>query len=272
MKLTLENGTTISNVPATARELSYSAFLDFGSAQARYSTKIDPDEDLDTDEIPELSFEEMIIEAVGYVVDVEGDFPFTLDDEPLDKWDDIPATLDNVSWVRLFKYLNWVVKSYGLELEEKGFDPIRFKVEYKGEKYQLMAGQVDRMISKRTLTAGEAIEVREIERLTNDRLKSDFFANLMFERELRILAILMRKPKEKLPFNPRKRAKFVEERARHFMEIDTATVMDVRFFLNSSIWNLLTSHLAARISENSQNLNPTDEAPTKKKRTKQKAE
>lgn len=271
MKLTLENGATISGIPETVREFPYAAFLDFGSAQARYAAKIDPDEDLDTDEVPELSFEEMIIEAVGYVVDVDGDFPVTLDNEPLDKWDKIPPLLDRVSWVRLFKYLNRIVKEYGAELEKEGFDPIQYEVDYKGQKFRLMAGQAARMVAKRTLTAGEAIEVREIERLTNDRLKTDFFGNLIYERELRILAILMRKAGEQLPFNPRKRAVFIEERARHFMEIDTATVMDVRFFLSSSIWSLLTSHLAAHISRSSPSSKPTDEVEVKRKPTKQKA-
>ena len=63
----------------------------------------------------------------------------------------------------------------------------------------------------------------------------DLYGELEFERELRVMAVLLRKEGEQLPINVAERKIWIENRAKHFQGLPLDIVMGVRFFL-FSIW------------------------------------
>lgn len=62
--------------------------------------------------------------------------------------------------------------------------------------------------------------------------------NLAFSRYLYMMAILCRKPGEKLPVKHTEKKAFINSRAAFFEDIDTATALDVDFFLLSTLKSL----------------------------------
>jgi len=66
--------------------------------------------------------------------------------------------------------------------------------------------------------------------------------NLTFSRYLYMMAILCRKPGEKLPVKHAEKKNFINERAAFFQEIDTKTALDVDFFLLSILSALKANH------------------------------
>lgn len=66
--------------------------------------------------------------------------------------------------------------------------------------------------------------------------------DFVFSRYLHMMAILCRKPGEKLPWKPAERKRFINERAAVFQDIDTATGLDVDFFLLSTLAALRKNH------------------------------
>lgn len=67
----------------------------------------------------------------------------------------------------------------------------------------------------------------------------------VYSRYLHMLAILCRKPKEKLPWKPAERKKFINERAAFFQDIDTQTALDIDFFLLNMLTVLKKNHQTA---------------------------
>jgi hypothetical protein len=55
--------------------------------------------------------------------------------------------------------------------------------------------------------------------------------NFQFTRYMQILAILLRKPGESLPIDESEKRKFIADRMLYFQEIDTATALNIDFFL-----------------------------------------
>jgi len=63
-----------------------------------------------------------------------------------------------------------------------------------------------------------------------------------YSRYLHMLAILLRKPGEKLPTDESKKQSFLAERAAFFQQIDTQTALDIDFFLLSTLTALGKNH------------------------------
>ena len=59
-----------------------------------------------------------------------------------------------------------------------------------------------------------------------------------YSRYLHMMAILLRKPGEKLPTDKSQKEAFLAERAVHFQEVDTQTALDVDFFLLNILTHL----------------------------------
>ena len=75
---------------------------------------------------------------------------------------------------------------------------------------------------------------REIRRLEAEiEMENDPHGNLLFLQYLRLVAILAKKPGEKLPANDGDRERWIQERVMHLQEIDAKTALDVDFFLSS---------------------------------------
>lgn len=84
-----------------------------------------------------------------------------------------------------------------------------------------------------TVETAEAVEAYETVRVYEDMNKTDDDAqgNRAFARYLRTLAVLLRKPGERLPTEPGDRERFIQERMVEFQGIDAKTAVDVDFFL-----------------------------------------
>ncbi len=59
--------------------------------------------------------------------------------------------------------------------------------------------------------------------------------DLLFTRYIRLMAILCRRPGEKLPLSENEKERFIQERCVFFQDIDASTALDVDFFLSTSL-------------------------------------
>lgn len=74
---------------------------------------------------------------------------------------------------------------------------------------------------------------REIRRLEAEiELENDPNGSLLFLQYLRLVAILAKRPGEKLPAQDGDRERWIQERVMHLQEIDAKTALDVDFFLS----------------------------------------
>lgn len=237
MDLRLEQGVTVRNVPSSLGDWPYDSYLDFVKAKARFFRRNSEEvTEEDLEDLPDLSFEEMVVESVSMVVEVdkegETDLPYTINGENAEEYKKIPVSLQEVSWLRLFRWLDYLEQSFCPD-EIIETDPVQYRPEYRGQIYMLRADRIIRTYLQIGLTAGEVIEAREIERILDGKMDKDFYGDVEFERELSLLAIMLRRPGESLPHLPLKRRAFINERAKHFSKIPASIVLSVRFFLTS---------------------------------------
>ena len=75
----------------------------------------------------------------------------------------------------------------------------------------------------------EAIDYEGLEEVSAKH--GDESGNMAYTRYLRMMAILCRKPGEKLPADESQKKRFIAERSAFFQDIDTATALDADFFL-----------------------------------------
>lgn len=103
------------------------------------------------------------------------------------------------------------------------------------------AGDPDKERGKRIFQLKKAISegkdvngdmVREITKLeTEIDIAGDPNGNLIFAQYLRMIAILAKRPGERLPTNDGDRERWIQNRMIHFQGIDTKTALDIDFFL-----------------------------------------
>jgi len=124
---------------------------------------------------------------------------------------------------------------------------------YRGFQQQIKdAGDPTKERGKRIKMLKEAIAkgedatgdmAREINRLQAEiELTGDPNGNLTFAQYLRLIAILAKKPGERLPTNDGDRERWIQSRMIHLQEIDAKTALDVDFFLTRLFWHCETTH------------------------------
>lgn len=86
------------------------------------------------------------------------------------------------------------------------------------------------MVRSGDKTGGMEREIRRLE--AEIELENDPNGNLLFLQYLRLVAILAKRPGEKLPANDGDRERWIQERVMHLQEIDAKTALDVDFFLS----------------------------------------
>lgn len=88
-----------------------------------------------------------------------------------------------------------------------------------------------------TVETVEAVEAYETVRVYEEMNKTDDDpqGNRAFARYLRTLAVLLRKPGERLPTEPGDRERFIQGRMVEFQEMDAKTAVDVDFFLLNTL-------------------------------------
>ena len=124
------------------------------------------------------------------------------------------------------------IRGFNQQIKDAG-DP-------KGERRKRIT-QLKEAIVKQGDSAGDmARELRKLEaEIDTD---GDPNGNLLFAQYLRMIAILARKEGEKLPTNDGDRERWIQGRMIHLQGIDTATALDVDFFLSGLLTRSKKTH------------------------------
>ena len=114
------------------------------------------------------------------------------------------------------------------------------KVYYGGQEYEIpyiTAAVLSGTPLLPTVEAVEAVEAYETVRVYEEMNKTDDDpqGNRAFARYLRTLAVLLRKPGERLPTEPGDRERFIQARMVDFQGMDAKTAVDVDFFLLNTL-------------------------------------
>lgn len=227
--------------PATAYEMSYAVYIDIKKAEEAYF-KANQDQD-------DLGASNRMIEVVA--LGVSGDLtvlPFELEGDDLSHFESIESPLAGISIVRLYKHLVDIVNDFDAKVDIT--EPL--EITYKGDEYQISQQAVVKWmvsgISTKGFTIGEIVEAAAIDHYMTSAIKKDGDpeGSIEYERELRVMAVLLRKPGEELPSFKVARMKFVEERAIYFQDMMMSDVLRVRFFL-SSIYEKLRQVLTSEV-------------------------
>ena len=239
--VTTNDGMITINVPTEPADITFSQYIDFRVKESKY---LDPDKPVGTDI-------DRVVECVSQIVD--GDLfrlPFNIDGENIqDKWnaDNLGSIFQAVSLVRLYHHLEKLFAwNPGEILSDKDFT-----FEYMGEMFTITPKRAQRVISEgmvgaegKTFTVMEVMEVTEAQRWLDKKAdkEGDPTGAIEFERDLRKVAILARKPGEDLPNNPRERAEWIQTRAKHFSKLPMTIAIGINCFLKAT-WDTLKGAL-----------------------------
>lgn len=140
---------------------------------------------------------------------------------------------DEVSLLRYYAHIVGLIN---------GFKPAEIPVNFewkseKGKIFKINKQEAARAIFGTAMTAGEAITVLEYQRRAGLAEKKGLaeIGNIEFSLGLTEVAILLRRPGERLPADKRKRDFFIEQRREVFADITLDVVMSLRFFLLNSL-------------------------------------
>lgn len=145
---------------------------------------------------------------------------------------------DEVTLLRYYAHIVTLINGYKPEKIPTTFE---WKSE-KGKTYKVKSEEAARAIYGTAMTAGEAITVLEYQRRAglSERMGLTGIGNIEFSLGLTELAILLRRPGEKLPADKRKRDQFIEQRREVFADVTLDVVMSMRFFLLNSLLSCAT--------------------------------
>jgi len=210
-------------IPLVVGEVEFGVWCDFKKAEEKYLAEEDSKQALfylldaleevygeEVREVPWMSKEESLVDLI------DGGFMIRIGSE--------------LSVGRLYAHLVNLFRSYVPEEIPKDFVEL-------GDGYEIRKEEAVRVMTERPLTLGEAVEVLEYKRRTDEDIarKPLERTNLDFTLGLTEFAILVRKRGERLPADPAERERFLEERRRKFFHLDMGTVLQVRFFFMSAL-------------------------------------
>lgn len=150
-----------------------------------------------------------------------------------DEWDGVDSVDSIEQGIR--SMYGWAVKVIG---EYRGMlrAAQSCSFEYKGETYSIpiiVQSAIGGQPMLPSINTGDSIEAMETVRTFEAEIKKtkDENGNLIFTQYLRLIAILCKKEDEMLPEDDDERETWIQQRAFYFSDIDTATALDVDFFL-----------------------------------------
>lgn len=140
--------------------------------------------------------------------------------------------------IRIYGHLLSLLNGYRTDRLDLSGD---FAVDYKGKRYVINQDRAKRFFTRQSFTVVEVIEIQETRRLFNSAIakKGDPDGALEFEMDLRTVAVLLREPGHLLPINKAERHRYLETMARHFSDLPMDAVLDIRFFLRSTLRELV---------------------------------
>ena len=257
MRVLLSNNGNESwwEIPMNCSEITFEQFIDFTYYEQRYfkaSTKTKVE-----DEIAENNYDDLdksiehLYKAVGFVVKGELDDLIFQKGESVSNLIDAKWTLtleslgEELTLLKLYAHIINLLSSYKAVL-----NPPDFELEWSGNKYVINKEEAVRSLLNVPLTAGEMITTLELQKKTLKMVekKGDPEGNLAFNLGLQEFAVLMRRPKERLPSNRRKRITFIDRRVKIFRKLPMDVVLNVRFFLVRSMVDYMKTQLTSSSS------------------------
>lgn len=191
-------------LPDTVAEITFGQFIDFKQSESAF---------FEAEEL--IDRYAAMMEAAAHIA--KGNI------DPLP----ITGKDDEISIEFIYRYIVGLINSYN---PEASLDAFSFRVAHHGEVFEV-AGNADKIMTGFGLTAGEVIEVMEYRRRAGRMTTEIDAGNIGFSLGLSELAILLRKPGEKLPVSKAERTTFIEERRKLFEDLPMDAVLNVRFFL-----------------------------------------
>ena len=232
------------NIPFTCSEITWKQHCESLGVESRYIVK---DEETGETEIPAESVAEFYLEYNATLI--KGD----VHKVPHRLTEDIGRNLvgemyiiqpgDEISQERLYAHLVTVVESYEGTHKvkyEQGWRPSEYRVKIGKEMFYIETSRARRLFKDESYTTGEVVEVKEFRRKLGQQIEEtgDREGQLAFNLGASVLAILLRKRGENLPYRKEEREKFINRRAKLFSELPLSVHRDCCFFLTTTLQDL----------------------------------
>ena len=233
------------NMPFNVNDVTFSQFCDFKEQEFKFLESVKSIREAESKEnnidIDGVSFDAILSLSMA-VSSIYGEHvsevPFRLKNETTTKLitDGFIYTPDNVFQVpitleRLYAHFVNLVNSYRDKVTGKNYSFI-----YKGNRYYVNKDKFLDMLTGERMTTGEVLEVLQVNVNLKKRVNhiaSD--ANINFALGLSEFALLCRRKNEQLPSDRGKLTKWRNKRVLHLQDLRLDKVLDVRFFLRSTI-------------------------------------
>lgn len=222
------------DLPVTVDDVGrFDDFCDFRAKEAEYIQA-------GNDEQPFEIVQEKLREALSVVVPGDLDsLPYAIDEnDPKFIETTYRVQLDQpLSLLRVYAHLINVVAEYKPTHIPETFELRRWP--WRKHRYRIKRGQAARMILDKPLSTGEAVECLEWKRITDQAVDANPLGvgNLEFTYGLTQMALLLRKPGEKLPHERRELDQFIARRQVEFAGLPLSVILDIRFFLIAALLN-----------------------------------
>jgi hypothetical protein len=237
----------VFKVPMDPSDITYSDFIDFRKLEEQYFSALQGEEE---GEDPEGLITNAVAAVISGPVEI---LPLSLPGDDIEKVVETPFMLDHLSKLRLYGHIVSIIDQH--QPEKVNIDK-RYAVEYKGQTYYLEPIEARRhlLAEDKTYEVGEVTQVEESDRLLTAKIDKygDPDGILEFERELRAMAVLLRKEEEYLPVNVRARTHFIEKHMKLFAGLPMDVVLNVRFFFQRTYRALKQTLITAYFSKASQ--------------------
>lgn len=202
-------------IPMLPSEIKFSNFCAFQAKEKEFLES--KEKELAIVEMVKAAYEIEDIDSIPYIPEsLEKDYTFSLGD---------PVTI-----LRLYMHFVNTINQFDPKISED------FELEYKGEKFVIDSQGVMSAINGAAYTTGEVITTFEYQRVLNKK-PNHFDGAVDMQLGLIEMAILLRKPGERLPHRPAERDQFISERATFFKDLPMDVVLGVRFFLLDMLKN-----------------------------------
>ena len=233
---TVDEEVCMIDLPLDVSERTFGDWCDFRTAESKYhkSNAEEPPES----EIPIIRFIDCLRTLVPGEIDK---IPLTVnaDDDDFDELRETGYLIgldEEISLTRIYAHLLNLVKQYvPATIPDAVFTLTWPKLA--ADKYMIKSSKAARILRNRSLTTGEAIEILDYRRRADVSIAAvpDEIGNTEFTLGLSELAILLRRPFEKLPSGRRDLDRFINERRRLFRDIPLNYILDIRFFLIAAL-------------------------------------
>lgn len=242
MKAVIETGGERYSIelPQSLQEIKFQQFCEFRELEQAFwkenESSVDEDgkvTDAESEALVYLKLEEAIKVFSGDGIEC---VPVSIEGDNFQSMIDSGYRLkigDEVSLLRYYAHIVGLINGYKPEKIPQTFE----WTSSKGQTYKVKQQEAARAIYSTAMTAGEAITVLEYQRRAGLAEKKQLteIGNIEFSLGLTEVAILLRRPGERLPADKRKRDHFLEKRREIFADITLDVVMSLRFFLLNSL-------------------------------------